>query len=95
MEPLRDPRTMDERPARSEACAYPMPFDPEYVFSHHHATPEKLAHYDAIHEGAKRFAEVLLAHAPEGDDRDNALRLLRESAMIACAAIGLDGRLSK
>ena len=72
-----------------------MPFDPEYVFSHHHATPAKLAHYDAIHEGAKRFAEVLLAHAPEGDDRDNALRLLRESAMIACAAVGLDGRLSK
>ena len=39
-------------------------FDPEYVFSHHHATPEKLAHYEAIHEGAKRFAQVLIAHTP-------------------------------
>jgi hypothetical protein len=45
-----------------------MPFDPEYVFSHHHATPEKLADYAAIHEGAKKFAEVILAHTPAGED---------------------------
>ncbi len=73
----------------------PMPFDPEYVFSHHHATTEKLAHYGAIHEGAKRFAEVIIAHTPPGDDQAAALRLLRESAMIACAGVALDGRLSK
>jgi hypothetical protein len=73
----------------------PTPFDPEYVFSHHHASPEKLAHYDAIHEGAKRFAEVILAHTPAGDDQATALRLLRESTMIACAAVALEGRLSK
>jgi hypothetical protein len=69
------------------------PFDPEYVFSHHHATPEKLAHYEAIHEGAKRFAQVILAHTPAGEDQATALRLLRESAMIACAGVALDGRL--
>ena len=68
-------------------------FDPEYVFSHHRATPEQLAHYDAIHTAAKRFAEVLLAHVPACDDRAAALQLLRESAMTACAAIALDGRL--
>jgi len=68
-------------------------FDPEYVFSHHSATPEKLAHYDAIHDGAKHFAEVLLAHVPLSSDRSAALRLLRETAMIACAAVALDGRL--
>jgi hypothetical protein len=72
-----------------------MPFDPEYVFSHHHATPEKLAHYAAIHEGAKRFAEVILAHTPAGEDQATALRLLRESTMIACAGVSLDGRLSE
>jgi hypothetical protein len=72
-----------------------MPFDPEYVFSHHHATPEKLAHYAAIHEGAKQFAEVILAHTPAGEDQATALRLLRESTMIACAGVALDGRLSK
>jgi hypothetical protein len=71
------------------------PFDPEYVFSHHHATPEKLAHYDAIHEGAKRFAQVILAHTPAGEDQAMALRLLRESAMIACAAVALDGKLAR
>jgi hypothetical protein len=71
------------------------PFDPDYVFTHHPATPAKLASYDAIHDGAKRFAEVLIAHCPDCDDRVAALRLVRESAMIACAAVSLDGRLTK
>ena len=68
-------------------------FDPEYVFSHHHAAPEKLAHYEAIHAGAKEFAKVLLAHAPACSDRNAALRLLREASMMACAAVSLEGRL--
>lgn len=70
-------------------------FDPEYVFSHHHASPGQLAHYDAIHEGAKRFAAVLLEHTPPSADLMTALQLLRETAMIACAAIALEGRLTK
>ena len=41
------------------------PFDPEYVFTHHHATPKKLADYEAIHTAAKSFAQVLLDHVPE------------------------------
>lgn len=68
-------------------------FDPEYVFSHHDQTPEKIVHYDAIHAGAKQFAEVILAHTPTSSDRSAALRLLREAAMMANAAIALDGRL--
>ncbi|HET6335419.1 MAG TPA: hypothetical protein VFG30_19470 [Polyangiales bacterium] len=68
-------------------------FDPEYVFSHHHATPEKLKSYEAIHAAAKHFAEALHDHVPACDDRVAALQYLRESAMIACAAIALDGRL--
>jgi hypothetical protein len=68
-------------------------FDPEYVFSHHHAFPEQLAHYKEIHEGAKRFAQVLLEHVPQCADRVIALRLLRESSMMACAAVSLGGRL--
>jgi hypothetical protein len=68
-------------------------FDPEYVFSHHTATPDKLAKYDAIHSGAKAYAEVLLKHVPACGDRIAALQLLREATMTACAAIALDGRL--
>ncbi len=68
-------------------------FDPDYVFSHHPATPEKHAHYDAIHDGAKHFAEVIMAHVPACSDRLTALRLLRESAMMACSAVALEGRL--
>jgi hypothetical protein len=68
-------------------------FDPEYVFSHHHATPEKLEHYERIHEGAKHFAQILLDHVPACSDRAAALRLLREASMMACAAVSLEGRL--
>jgi hypothetical protein len=68
-------------------------FDPEYVFSHHQPTPEKLVHYDAIHAGAKRFAEVILTNTPPSADQTAALRLLREAAMMANAAVALDGRL--
>jgi hypothetical protein len=70
-------------------------FDPHYVFHHHHATPEKVASYNAIHAGAQAFAEVILAQTPEGADQDAALRLLRETAMMANAAIALDGRFTK
>jgi hypothetical protein len=68
-------------------------FDPEYVFSHHAATPAKLKSYEAIHAGAKQFAAVLLEQVPDCADRLSALRLLREASMLACAAIALDGRL--
>ena len=68
-------------------------FDPEYVFSHHEATPAKLAHYEALHVGAKEFARVILEHVPDCTDRLAALRLLREASMLACAAVALDGRL--
>jgi hypothetical protein len=68
-------------------------FDPDYVFSHHHASPDKLARYEAIHGAAKELARVVLAHAPACSDRNAALRLLREASMMACAAVSLEGRL--
>ena len=68
-------------------------FDPEYVFSHHSATPEKLKSYEAIHEAAKQFAQVILESVPDSPDRDSVLHLLRETSMLACSAISLDGRL--
>jgi len=68
-------------------------FDPDYVFSHHHATPEKLEHYERIHHAAKALAQVLLDHVPACSDRSAALRLLREASMMACSAVSLEGRL--
>lgn len=68
-------------------------FDPDYVFSHHHATPQKLADYEAIHAGAKHFANIILEHVPECDDRLLVLQLLREASMLACAAVTLEGKL--
>ena len=68
-------------------------FDPEYVFSHHSASPEKLKSYAAIHESAKQLARVILESVPEGSDRHQALRLLREASMMACSGVSLDGKL--
>lgn len=68
-------------------------FDPEYVFSHHSATPEKLASYEAIHDAAKFFAQAILTRVPDCSDRDEVLHLLREASMLACSAISLDGKL--
>jgi hypothetical protein len=70
-------------------------FDPEYVFTHHVPTPEKVHHYDEIHAAAKRFAQVILKHTPSGADQTAALRLLREATMTANAAVALDGRLKE
>jgi hypothetical protein len=68
-------------------------FDPDYVFSHHAASPEKLAHFEAIHGAAKSFAQVILERVPDCDDRAAVLHLLREASMLACSAVSLDGRL--
>ncbi len=68
-------------------------FDPDYVFSHHAATPAKLAAYDAIHAAAKHFAEAILVNTPASEDQRTALRLVREATMMANAAVALDGRL--
>ncbi len=68
-------------------------FDPEYVFSHHHATPKKLGDFEAIHAASKDFAKVILGHVPDCSDRVAVLRLLREASMLACAAVSLEGRL--
>ena len=68
-------------------------FDPEYVFSLHHANPEQLKHFEAIHAGAKHFAQVVLDNVPECTDRDTVLQLLREASMLACSAVSLGGRL--
>ena len=68
-------------------------FDPDYVFSHHSATPEKLKRYELIHESAKQLARVILNNVPPSSDRMSAIQHLREASMMACAAISLDGRL--
>jgi hypothetical protein len=67
-------------------------FDPSYVFSHHPPNPDKLSHYEAIHVAAQRFAEVILANTPPGEDQAASLRLLRQAMMLANAAVALDGK---
>jgi hypothetical protein len=68
-------------------------FNPEHVFVYHRPTAEQAAAYEAIRDGAKAFAYILLQNTPECADQSAALRLLRECVMTANASIALEGRL--
>jgi hypothetical protein len=70
-------------------------FDPEYVFSHHKPSPDKLQHYEAIHTAAQHFAETILAHTPPGEDQSAVLRSIRQAMMLACSSVALDGKFSE
>jgi len=72
-----------------------LPFDPDYVFSHHKPSPDKLQHYEAIHAAAQRFAEAILAHTPAGEDQSAVLRGIRQAMMLACSSVALDGKFSE
>lgn len=47
--------------------------------------------YAAINQAAKNFAEVVLANCPNGADRADAIRKIREARMTANASIALNG----
>jgi hypothetical protein len=63
----------------------------EDIFSYHAPTPDQIPKYEAIREAARVFAAVVLASTPQCADQQAALRLLREAAMTANAAIALQG----
>jgi len=67
-------------------------FDPQYVFSHHPATPQKLADYEAIHTGAKSFAEVILAHVPVRQDGTARVRRNELTFLFALESISFEKR---
>ena len=56
-------------------------------FVYHAPTPELVAHYNAIREAAKIYAETVNKHAPDGADKTAAMRTIRNSVMQANLAI--------
>ena len=56
----------------------------------YHNDPNKVPKYKAIREAAKYLAQVIVDNAPECADMTAAIRKLRESAMMANAAIACD-----
>lgn len=72
-----------------------MPFTPEQIndlFSYHAPTEGQLEKYEAIREGARAFALVIVANTPPSPDQSVAIRKLRESVMTANAAVALKGK---
>jgi hypothetical protein len=49
--------------------------------------------YEKLREGAKAFAEVILANTPASADQTAAIRRVREAVMTANAAVACDGHL--
>ena len=56
----------------------------------YHDDPNKVPKYKAIREAAKYLAQVIVDNAPECADTTAAIRKLRESVMVANAAIACD-----
>lgn len=66
--------------------------DIENIFKYHAPQPDQIAKYQAIRDGAKSFAEIVVANTPASADQTAAIRKLRECVMTANAAIALDGK---
>lgn len=67
-------------------------FDLDDIFTYHTPTKEQLDAYQAVREGAKAFAKILIDNTPPSADQSAAIRLLRQSVMTANASIALSGR---
>lgn len=68
-------------------------YDLDHIFSDRRPTPAEANRCHTILNAAKAFAAVVQDNSPSGDDQDAVIRKIREAAMMANAAIALDGRL--
>lgn len=59
----------------------------ENWFTHRTPTPEQIERCTAINDAAKGLAYAIVANTPASPDQSAALRLVREAAMTAAAAI--------
>jgi hypothetical protein len=56
------------------------------------STPDQLPKYVAIRAAALAFANVVNENAPDSPDKSAAIRMIRDAAMTANAAIACQGR---
>lgn len=63
--------------------------DIDNIFSYHPPKGDQLEKYNAIREGGKAFALVILENTPASPDQSVAIRKVREAVMTANAAIAL------
>ena len=63
----------------------------ETLFTYHPPTDIQRAQYGAIRVAALELARVIESNTPAGNDRDAAIRKVREAVMTANAAIATGG----
>lgn len=62
----------------------------EHWFTYHPAKGDQGVRYGRVNDAAKAFCKLILEVAPEGDDRDMALRTLRRLRMDVNLAIACE-----
>lgn len=62
------------------------------IFTYHAPTPDQIPKYEAIRDGAKAFAQILIANSPGSPDQSAALRSLRLAVYQANSAIANGGK---
>lgn len=70
-----------------------MRYDLEHIFKYHVSNDIQFQQYAQIREAGKLFAMVILENTPAGIDQDEAMKLIRQTVMIANASVALGGRL--
>lgn len=68
-------------------------FSPDQIdelFTYHAPKPGQPERYEAIREGAREFAKILIANTPASADQSAAIRDLRVCVMTANASIALE-----
>lgn len=69
--------------------------DPDYVlkelFTYHSPNQQQQKQYETIRDAALHLARVIVKNSPPGFDRNGSILRLRESVMLANAAIALRG----
>ncbi len=61
------------------------------LFMYHAPTPDQLPKYEDIRARGRELARVILELCPPGEDREVALRKVREAVMTANASVALRG----
>jgi hypothetical protein len=59
-------------------------------FTHHPPTPDQVERYGQIRASGRALAETIVATTPPSADQSAAIRLVRESVMVANAAIACE-----
>lgn len=65
--------------------------DIDELFSYHRPMGIQTQLYEALREGAKQYALLIMDHAPPGPERTLAIRALHQASMHANSAIAVSG----